>query len=57
MTAVERAFELAGEGKSIREIRATLAREGLDSNHIHGREILRQLQQHRLALRGPLKRP
>lgn len=43
-TAIERAFELADEGRNIREIRRILSREGYDIGQVYGRVIVRQLQ-------------
>jgi predicted membrane GTPase involved in stress response len=46
LTAVERAFQLAGSGEvaTLSDLRARLRREGYDLNHIVGPALLRQLR-------------
>jgi hypothetical protein len=43
-TAIERAFELAAEGFTIREIRIALAHEKYEPGQVWGKILIKQLQ-------------
>lgn len=51
-TAIERAFELAREGFTMREIRIALSRENYEPGHVYGRAIMLQLKAARVAAKG-----
>ncbi len=48
-TALERAFELADQARSLKEIRETLKREGYDQSQLYGTTVTVQLGQRILA--------
>ena len=51
-TALERAFELADEGRSTADIRAIVHREGYDVRQLYGNAICDQLSERSHAARG-----
>lgn len=51
-TPIERAFELADEGKNVREIRTILSRESYEAGQVYGRVLVEQLKARALAAKG-----
>lgn len=51
-TTLERAFELADQGFSLKEIREGIKKEGYDHQQLHGTAITIQLGKRILAAKG-----